>query len=139
MFESVRSIRPSWIGFGWFIAAALTSVLLFGLTVLGLLRPQAPTEGIGVALSLMVGFFVAGFFVGTRVNAAPVLHGLAMGAFSLVVWLGLNLLVGEGSSGAAWDTIPGAVAAGLLALQTAAAVVGTRAGVRFARRASALT
>jgi hypothetical protein len=138
MFESVRSVRPGWIGFGWFIAAALTSLLLFVMTALQMIRPEAPTEGMGVAISLLVGFLVAGFFVGTRVNAAPVLHGLGMGLFSVAVWLGLNLFVGEGLGGAAWDSISAGVAAGLLALQTAAAVVGARAGVRFARRASAL-
>ena len=139
MFESARSLRPGWIGFGWFIAAALTSVLLFGMTALQMIRPEAPTEGMGVSVALMTGFFVAGFFVGTRVNAAPVLHGLGIGLFSVLVWLGLNLVVGEGLGGAAWDSIPGGVAAALLTLQTAAAMVGTRAGVRFARRASALT
>src|SRR5690606_18143065 len=109
-----------------------------GMTALGLLRAEAPTEGIGVALSLMVGFVVAGFFVGTRVNAAPVMHGIGMGVVSVLVWLVLNLFAGESVGGAAWDTVSGGVAAALLALQTAAAVVGTRAGVRFARRASAL-
>ena len=138
MFESVRSVRPGWIGFGWFIAAALTSVLLFVLTVLDMIRPEAPTEGIGVAVSLLVGFFLAGFFTGTRVNAAPVMHGVGIGLFSVIVWFGLNLFAGEGFGGAAWDSIPAGIAASLLALQTAAAVVGARAGVRFARRASAL-
>lgn len=138
MFESVRSIRPTWIGFGWFLAVALTSVLLFGLTVLGIIRPEAPTEGIGVAVCLMIGFMVAGFFVGTRVNAAPTLHGVALGLLSVVVWLVLNLVVGEGLGGEAWDMISAEAALALLALQTAGAVVGARAGVRFARRASAL-
>jgi hypothetical protein len=138
MFESVRSVRPAWIGFGWFIAAALTSLLLFVLSVLGIIRPEAPTEGIGVAVSLLVGFFVAGFFTGTRVNAAPVLHGVGMGLFSLLVWFVLNLFADERFGGAAWDSIPAGIAVSLLGLQTAAAVVGARAGVRFARRASAL-
>lgn len=138
MFESVRSLRPAWIGFGWFIAASLTSVLLFGMIALELIRPEAPTEGMGVALALTIGFFVAGFFVGTRVNAAPILHGVGMGLSSVIVWVALNLFAGEPTGSAAWDTVPVGVAVGLLALQTAAAVVGTRAGVRFARRASSL-
>lgn len=139
MFESIRSVRPGWIGFGWFLAAALTSLLLFVMIVLDLMQPQAPTEGIGVAIALLVGFFMAGFFVGTRVNAAPILHGLGMGLLSVVVWFGLNLVADEGVGGAAWDAIPVGAALSLLALQAAAAVVGTRAGVRFARRASALS
>ena len=139
MFESVRSVRPGWIGFGWFIAVALTSLMIFVLTVLGFIQPDAPTEGMGVAITLMAGFLIAGFFVGTRVNAAPVLHGVGMGLLSVLVWLLLNLFVGEGFDSGAWDVVSTGVGASLLALQTAAAVVGTRAGVRFARRASALT
>lgn len=136
MFESVRSVRPGWIGFGWFVGAALTSLIVFVLTVLGLIRSEAPTEGMGVALSLLIGFLVAGFWVGTRVNAAPILHGVGMGLLSVVVWLGLNFFAGSTATG--WDTVSGAVALSLLGLQTAASVVGARAGVRFARRASAL-
>lgn len=136
MFESVRSVRPGWIGFGWFVGAALTSLIVFVLTVLGLIRSEAPTEGMGVALSLLIGFVVAGFWVGTRVNAAPILHGVGMGLLSVVVWLGLNLFAG--SMGTGWDAVPAMVAVSMLALQTAASIVGARAGVRFARRASAL-
>jgi len=136
MFESVRSLRPAWIGFGWFIAVALTSLLVFVLTVVDFIQPEAPTEGMGVAVALMVGFLVAGFFVGTRVNAAPILHSLAMGLLSVVVWLGLNLFVGE-DAGDAMDTFSGGVAGSLLALQIASTIVGARAGVRFARRAGA--
>lgn len=138
MFESVRSVRLGWIAFGWFIAAALTSLILFILTVTGMIRPEAPTEGIGVAVSLLSGFFLAGFFVGTRVNAAPVLHGLGIGLCSVVVWFALNLFVGEGFGGGGWNSIEGEVAGALLGLQTAAAMVGARSGVRFARRANAL-
>lgn len=136
MFESVRSIRPAWIGIGWFLGAALTSLLVFVLSVVGLIRANAPTEGMGVALSLLVGFVMAGFWVGTRVNAAPVLHGVGMGLVSLAVWFALNVFAG--SLGEGWHAVSGPVAVALLGLQTASAVVGARAGVRFARRASAL-
>lgn len=137
MFESVRSIRPAWIGLGWFIGAALTSLLVFVLSVLGLIRENAPTEGMGVTLSLLIGFVIAGFWVGTRVNAAPVLHGVAMGLLSLAVWFALNVFAG--SVGEGWHAVSAPVAAALLGLQTVSSVVGARAGVRFARRASALT
>lgn len=136
MFESVRSVRPGWIGFGWFVGAALTSLIVFVLTVLGLIRSDAPTEGTGVALSLLVGFLLAGFWVGTKVNAAPILHGVGMGLLSVIVWLGLNLFAG--SAGTGIDAVSGVVALSMLALQTAASIVGARAGVRFARKASTL-
>ena len=136
MFESVRSVRPAWIGFGWFIAIALTSLALFVMISMGIIRADAPTEGMGISLALLGGFLVAGFFVGTRVNAAPILHGIGMGLCSLIAWLVLNLFVGEATDTAAWNAVPASVAVGLLALQAAAAVVGARAGVRLARRAA---
>lgn len=134
MSESFRSLRPSWIAFGWFIAAALTAGILLGLTVAGILGEDAAGERVWVAVALALGFAVAGFYVGTRVNAAPILHGLGMGLFSLVVWLGLNLFLGEPTGGAAWNAIPRDAAGGLVFLLTSASVVGTRQGVRYARR-----
>jgi hypothetical protein len=138
MFESVRSVRAGWIGFGWFIAVALASLVLLGMIWLGMIRADAPTEGLGVALALLVGFFLAGFFVGSRVNAAPILHGVGMGLMSLIAWFALNLFAGGATDADAWSSIPVGVALGLLMLQTVAAIVGTRAGVRFARRAASL-
>ena len=138
MSESVRNVSPSWIGIGWFIGAAITSFLVFVLIVLGLIQANAPTEGMGVSLALLIGFVIAGFVTGLRVRAAPFLHGLGMGLLSIIFWVVINLLAGEAMTNTEWSTLSVSLMAGLLVLQTASAIVGARAGVRFANRAEAL-
>jgi hypothetical protein len=132
--EHLRNLRLGWIGFGWFVAVALTALAVVALSALDLLRQDTASEGIWVAGAIAVGFAIAGFFVGTRVAAAPLLTGVAMGVFSIVAWLAVNLLLGEPTNSAAWDALRPRTALSLLVLQTAAAVLGTRAGVRWTRR-----
>jgi hypothetical protein len=133
MNESPRSLRWDWIAFGWFLAVGLTSLLLLALSSFGLLVTDAGGETLWVAVALAVGFFVIGVFVGTRVVAAPVLHGVAMALCTLVAWLAVNLLVGEPFGETTWRSLDALTAAGLLVLQAAAAVVGARIGVRWMR------
>ena len=59
-----------------------------------------------------------------------------MGLLSLLVWLAVNLFLGEPTDAAAWDGLGTAPLALLLVLQTVAAVVGARMGVRWARRSA---
>jgi hypothetical protein len=134
MSEHLRNLRLGWIGFGWFVAVALTALAVVALAALDLLRQGTASEGIWVAASIAAGFLVAGFFIGTRVAAAPLLTGLAMGVFSIVAWLAVNLLLGEPTNATAWNALRPRTAVSLLVLQTAAAVLGTRAGVRWTRR-----
>jgi hypothetical protein len=134
MTEHIRNIRLAWVGFGWFIAAALTGLFLVVLSSLDLVRTGAPVEGAWVAVSFVVAFLIAGFYVGTRIAAAPVLNGVAMALVSVVVWLALNLLVGEPTGVTAWDTLPLSTSVTLLGLQAFGAVLGARAGVRWTRR-----
>ena len=133
MREDFRDIRPTWIAFGWFIGIALTAVAVFALTVADLMRPDTPAERMWISASLVGGFILAGFVVGARVLAAPILHGVGMGLFSLVAWVALNLFLGEPTGMTAWDAIDLPAAATLVFLQTAAAVIGTRLGTRRAR------
>ncbi|HEV7587482.1 MAG TPA: Tex-like N-terminal domain-containing protein [Longimicrobium sp.] len=64
------------------------------------------------------------------------LHAVAMGLFSLVLWVLLNLFPGAALRAESWD-VGTAYVAGLVLLQIAAAAVGGRMGSRDARRASA--
>lgn len=133
MTESIERLRPSWIAFGWFIAAAITSLILLGLIALGVITDDPQGEGAWVAFAFLVGFAVAGFFVGVRAGISPILHGVGMGFFSLVVFFAVNLFAGEPTGQTAWREISTATAMWLILLQTVAAVVGTRAGVRWRR------
>lgn len=131
MTESLVRLRPSWIAFGWFIAAAITSLILLALLGLGLITDDPQAEGIWVAAAFLVGFSVAGFFVGVRAGISPFLHGLGMGLFSLVAFLLVNLLAGEPTGQTAWREMGTTTALWLIILQTVAAIVGTRMGVRW--------
>ena len=135
MNESFRSLRWDWLGFGWFLSVALTSFILLTMTAAGLVAwDDAPTEGLWMSIALVAGFFVVGFFVGTRVVAAPVLHAIGMGLLSLIVWLALNLLFCEPLGATTWGSVEPVRLVGLLILQIAAAAVGTRMGVRWMRK-----
>src|SRR5690606_14828161 len=123
--------RPGWIAFGWFIAVSLTALVLLALAAARLVEADTPVEGVWVSLSNVFGFALAGFLVGTRVNAAPTLHGIGIGLFSLVAWAGLNLFLGEPTGLTAWDTLDAGVVVALLLLQMVAAIVGARMGVRW--------
>jgi hypothetical protein len=133
MTESLARLRPSWIAFGWFIAAAVTSLILLSLVAVGIVTDDPQTEGTWVALAFLLGFAMAGFFVGVRAGTSPILHGVGMGLFSLVVFLAVNLLAGEPTGETAWRAISTATALWLILLQTVASIVGTRAGVRWRR------
>jgi len=135
MTESFVRLRPSWIAFGWFIAAAVTSLILLGLIGLGLISDDPQAEGTWVAVAFLIGFAVAGFFVGVRAGISPILHGVGMGLFSLLVFALANLLAGEPVGQTAWREVSTATALWLILLQTVAAIVGTRAGVRWRRSA----
>ena len=134
MHESLRSMRWSWVGFGWFIAVCLTSAILLALEAFGLIAEGAPGETLWVAVALATGFLATGIFIGTRVAAAPVLHGAAMGVASLIAWFLVNLLLGEPLDASAWGSLDPMALGAMLVLQAASAVVGTRAGVRWVRR-----
>lgn len=127
-------LRPGWIPFGWFVCVALTSVVLFALIAVGLVDGDPEGGNASVAVALALGFLAGGLFVGTRVAAAPVLHGVAIGLFSVVAWLAANLLLGEATDHDTWRSLTASATAWLLLIQAVAAVVGCRVGVRWARR-----
>jgi len=132
-FTGSGSIRPSWIAFGWFIAAAVVALMIFGFIALGVMSPDTTRdEHLWLAIAMLVGFGVGGLFAGMRVRANPVIHGIGIGLFSLAVWVLANLLAGEPTGWTAWRALPTGQALALIGLQTASAVVGARIGVRWA-------
>lgn len=132
MSESLRSLRWDWIAFGWFMAVAVASGILLAFNAVG--SPEsAGDESFAVAVSLVMGFLLMGYFVGTRVVAAPVAHGVAMALLSLVAWLAANFLGGAVVGAITWWPIDQMTIVSLFLLQAIAAVLGTRLGVRRAR------
>lgn len=132
--EHLSNVRPSWIAFGWFVCAAFTALVLFGLLALRLV-PWDGTGGSGwVLLAFALGFFAGGYLTGARVGGAPILHAVGIGLFSVLAWLLANLF-GEALGLSGWQGLGPVVTAGLLLLQIAAAAAGARLGSRASRRA----
>ena len=136
--EHLQNVRPSWVLFGWFVSVAVIS--LFGLVLAagGLVDPDASGVGglWGVA-AIAAGFFLGGLVTGARVGAAPILHGVAMGVVSLLVWFVANLIFGEALDAETWGGDSPAFYAGSLILQMVAGALGARYGSRQQRAATA--
>lgn len=134
--EHLQNVRPSWVAFGWFIGFAMTGLLLFALIAVGILDavPAEDDATFWTLVALGFGFAGGGFFVGARTAAAPILHGVGMGLFSLLVWFVVNLFLGEPTDQTAWSALDGESLAGLLLLQIAAAIAGAWLGRRWTHR-----
>jgi hypothetical protein len=121
--EHLENVRPSWVAFGWFIGVAVMSAILFGLIALNVV-PRTGEIGLGwVLLSVFLGFLVGGYLTGIRVRAAPILHAVGIGLFSVAVWFVANLLAGETLNASEWQ-VPPASAAGAVLFQVIAAAIG---------------
>ncbi len=135
--EHLGNVRPSWVGFGWFIGAALTSLAVIAMIAVGILSEDGTGGAFWVPLAMFVGFFAAGYFVGVRVGGAPILHAIGIGLFSIVVWFVANLAAGNLMRGSTWTGMSPAFTAGILLLQMVAAGLGGRIGSRDSRRLTA--
>jgi hypothetical protein len=132
--EHLQNLKPSWVLFGWFVSVAVVSLIALVLAAVGLADPDASSLGLWGVIAIAAGFFVGGLVTGAKVGAAPILHGVAMGIVSLLVWFLANLLFGEALDAETWGTDSEAFYAGLLILQMIAAALGARYGSRQQRR-----
>ena len=127
--EQLRDVRPTWVAFGWFAAVSVAGLALVILVSLGLLSRNSDDTGGWMVLSFVVGFFSGGWLVGWRTGAAPVLHGVGIGLFSLVVWLVLNL-VAQALGLPAWIGLTAKGGTIVLLAQVGSAVAGAWYGAR---------
>jgi hypothetical protein len=135
--EHLQNVKPSWVLFGWFVSVAVVSLIALVLAAVGLADPDASAIGVWGVIAISVGFFLGGAVTGARVGAAPILHGIAMGLVSLLVWFFANLAFGETLDAETWNDGSAAFYAGSLILQMAAAALGARFGSRQQRRVPA--
>lgn len=133
--EHLQNVRPAGVLFGWFVSVAVVSLIALMLAALRVVDPESTAGGgwWGV-LAITVGFGIGGWLIGQRLGVAPILHGIAMGIVSILVWFLANLLAGETVADSAWVTGSEAYYAGLLLLQMVAAALGATIGSRARRR-----
>ncbi|MEX0891125.1 MAG: hypothetical protein WEB88_03070 [Gemmatimonadota bacterium] len=133
--EHLQNVRPGRVAAGWLVAVAVTSLILMVFLAARLLEGDRPVaEAVWTLIAVAAGFGGGGFFVGFRGVEAPVLHGVALGITTLVMWLMLNILAVTFMPDAAWEALGPVLAAALLFLQMVAAVVGALLGYNLALR-----
>lgn len=130
--EHLQNVRPVTVLAGWLVAIAVTSLILLALVGLNLVDAAAPSTRVLMA-AVALGFIVGGFFSGIRTANAPILHGVAIGLFSLVAWFVLGLLSASLFNGTAWDLTRDLTLTSVL-VQIISAIIGARLGYRLARR-----
>jgi hypothetical protein len=128
--EHLQNVHPARVFFGWFVSVAIVSLIVLALIAVRLLSPDATGGDLawGVA-AIAAGFFAGGWLTGARGGTAPILHGIAMGLVSLVVWFVANLLAGEALGATTWAGNAGFYT-GILIVQMGAAAAGALVGVR---------
>lgn len=131
--EHLQNVEPGRVIAGWLVAVALSSLTVFVLLALGAFRGEA-SDAWWSTLAVLVGFWAGGFFTGFRAMRAAILHGIAIGMTSLVMWFLLNAVVSLFSADFRWARMTPALAIGLLFGQMAAAVVGALMGYNMALR-----
>lgn len=130
--EHIRNLHPGWVVGGWFLAISVTSVVFMVFVGMGLIRPGGGSTPLLVPVTVAVGFFVGGLFVGLRWSDAPILHGVAITLVSVVVWFLGNLLFGESATGDVAGS--STFVLGMVLLQLVMAIAGGWAGRRMVRR-----
>jgi hypothetical protein len=130
--EHLNNVKPGRVAFGWFVSAAVTSLIVIAMIAVGVLsRDGVGGTGWGL-LATALGFFAGGWYIGMRAGRAPILHAVGIGLFSLVLWLLLNLIPGQALNADSWN-VGGTYGAGLILLQIVAAAIGGRIASRDAR------
>ena len=132
--EHLQNVEPGWVFFGWFIGAAVFSLLLTALMMVGLVDADGGS-GVWVLLAVVVGYVAGGYIMGKRTLAAPILHAVGIGLFTLVFWLIVNLLA-SGLGADTWRETAPELVVGAILLQMLATGVGHHLASREARAES---
>jgi hypothetical protein len=135
--EHLQNIRPGWIMAGWLVAIGVTSVVIFGLVLLGVTGDAGPRDTAWALMAVAAGFMAGGWFTGYSTLEAPILHGVAIGLMSLVVWVGLNLVMIVAFRDAEWEVLGASATLAIILAQILAAVIGCRIGAISARQRAA--
>lgn len=130
--EHLDQINPLWVAAGWLVAAATTSLVALVLAALGL-ADAGPDGGAGAGeiVAVALGFWIGGLFTGFRALRAPILHGIAIGLTTLVVWLVVSLFALVIPT-LRWEGLTPLLTSALILVQMTTAVAGAWVGHRIA-------
>ena len=130
--EHLQNVRPVTVIAAWLVSVAVTSLIMLALVGLNLIDANTPSTRAAMA-AVALGFSAGGLFAGVRTAQAPILHGVAIGLFSLVVWFVLGLLTQSLLRGSVWDVGRDLTITAVI-VQIIASIVGARLGYRLALR-----
>ena len=131
--EHLQNVRLTRVIAGWLVAIAISSLLVFMLLAAGFLDGDSG-DSWWSALVVLIGFWAGGFFAGFRAMQAAILHGIAIGLTSLIVWFVLNVAATLFVPDFRWASLTPRLAIGLLLAQMTAAVIGALMGYNTATR-----
>lgn len=131
--EHLQNVRTGSVAAGWLVAVAVSSLLAFVFLASGFFD-GAGGDTLWASLAVILGFWAGGYFAGFRAMQAAILHGIAIGLTSLVVWFVVNAIATLFFRGFRWEALTPALAVGLLLAQIAAAVIGALMGYNMALR-----
>lgn len=132
--EHLQNVRGVQVAAGWLIAIAISSLLGLVLVGFGVLEDAMRVNTFWSLLIVLFGFWAGGFAAGFRALQAPILHGVAIGLMSLVVWVVVNGVLSLLSPRVQWEGLTVPLAIGLVLTQMAAAIVGALMGYNTALR-----
>lgn len=130
--EHLQNVRATTVVAAWLVSIAVTSLILLALVGLNLLDPASPSTRAAMA-AVALGFVAGGIFAGVRTAQAPILHGVAIGLFSLIAWFILGLLSQSLLRGSVWDVSRDLTITAVL-VQIICSIIGARLGYRLAIR-----
>ncbi|HWV57479.1 MAG TPA: hypothetical protein VNZ57_08515 [Longimicrobiales bacterium] len=136
--EHLQNVRVRWVLVGWLIAVAVASLLALALASFGLLTATAEGGTAWATLAVVIGFLAGGLFTGVRAAEAPILHGVAIGLFSILAAFVLNLLALLLFESPPYATLSVTAGLTLIFAQVVAAVLGAWSGYTYARRGGEL-
>ena len=131
--EHLQNVRAGTVAAGWLVAVAVSSLLAFVFVASGLFGGDE-RDSLWASVAVILGFWAGGYFAGFRAMQAAILHGIAIGLASLVVWFFVNAIASLFFRGFRWEALTPALAVGLLLAQIAAAIVGALMGYNTALR-----
>jgi hypothetical protein len=114
----------------WVVGVSIAALLLTALIATNVIDPDSAFGVRASIAAIALGFFTAGLYAGLRAKAAPILYGVCIGLFSLLVWFVLNVLASVLFPDFGWSALTPNMAVGLVLVMIVAAVLGARAGYR---------
>lgn len=129
--EHLQRVRIGVVALAWFIGVCVASAIVFVVMALNLVDADSTIADRLEMSAVAVGFFAAGLYAGLRTREAPILHGIFIALFSMVVWFVLSVLSSILSSSSHLEfALSPSFTAGLMLIQVGAAILGARWGYR---------